>query len=131
MEKLPAGGLQYNFLSLILIFLVSSFVWNKNNGVPRPLKKILATLSGPKWPFCSGQFRCPISPKILSDLYWKITVISYQWSSRWQFLLNDTKLSSFNAKIIFLITFYGQKMQFYAGQLKIGQKRAKLCDSAI
>ena len=30
-------------------------------------------------------------------------------------------------KKIFLITFYGQKMPLYAGQLKIGQKRAKLC----
>ena len=46
-------------------------------------------------------------------------------------LLYKTKLSNLMPKIIFLITFMAKKMPFYAGQLKIGQKRAKLCDSAI
>ena len=46
-------------------------------------------------------------------------------------LLYKTKLSNLMPKIIFLITFMAKKMPFYAGQLKIDQKRAKLCDSAI
>ena len=46
-------------------------------------------------------------------------------------LLYKTKLSNLMPKIIFLITFMAKKMPVYASQLKIGQKKAKLCDSAI